>query len=230
MIDNIQAIQTPEGVELNLSPAGPVNRALAWAIDFIIFILIISSIITVYAVLDIAAFENGIFYILLFFLWWFYPVYFEIKKHGSTPGKKVMGLRVLNDDGTPVTVGASMLRNLVLCVDFFPFLYGLGLVSMLLNSRFKRLGDLAAGTLVVHVGNETSGKPGSIPSEKSERPPLALDAEEQKAIVSFAERVREQTMPRNTELADILKDLTGEEGPAGVSKLLAYANSLIGRK
>jgi len=229
MIDTVQKIQTPEGVELNLSPASPVVRAFSWIIDFFIRVIVDVAVGLVLGVI-FQDYGTGLILIFLFFNEWFYPVYFEVKKNGQTPGKKSMGLRVLNDDGTPVSWGGSILRNLISCIDFYPFMYGLGLCTMLINKRFKRLGDIAAGTLVVHVVNSKSTTTSKIPKEKPERPPLSLVAEEQKAIISYAERVSTQSMSRNIELANILSDLTEAENKEAVMKIVGYANALVGQK
>ena len=107
-----------------------------------------------YAAAMVAAFMGGIgvaFLLILFFaLEWFYPVAFELTASGATPGKRVFGLRVVMDNGLPVTPAASLTRNLLRAADFLPFGYGFAIVSMLLRRDFKRLGDIAAATIVVH--------------------------------------------------------------------------------
>jgi uncharacterized RDD family membrane protein YckC len=140
--------ETPEGIDLGLRVAGPISRALAWIIDAFIRYSVLFALSTVLA--SLLSFGMGLFLILLFLLEWFYPVVFEVVR-GATPGKKAMGLLVVHDNGTPVGWSASMIRNLLRSVDFLPFFYCAGLISILLNSRFKRLGDLAAGTLVVYA-------------------------------------------------------------------------------
>ncbi len=75
---------------------------------------------------------------------------FELSRSGSTPGKRVFRLRVVMDNGLPITPGASLTRNLLRVADFLPFLFGFAIVSMLLRKDCKRLGDIAAATLVVH--------------------------------------------------------------------------------
>lgn len=88
---------------------------------------------------------------MLFLLEWFYPIIFEVYRQGQTPGKKVMAIKVLQDNGIPVGWPTSLIRNLLRAVDFLPMMYGFGVVSMLIARNFRRLGDLAAGTLVVYV-------------------------------------------------------------------------------
>src|SRR5512143_1036292 len=146
-LDTIHTFETPEGIELGLRVAGPLPRALAWVIDALIRyggLFIVSIALSI-----LGEFGFGLFLILLFLVEWFYPVLFEVSR-GATPGKKMMGLAVVHDNGTPIGWPASMIRNLLRVIDFFPLMYGTGLLSMLINRQFKRLGDLAAGTLVVY--------------------------------------------------------------------------------
>ena len=70
--------------------------------------------------------------------------------NGQSPGKRLVGLRVLRSSGTPISLSESVIRNLVRLVDFMPALYGVGIVTMFIDQNSRRLGDLAAGTLVVH--------------------------------------------------------------------------------
>jgi hypothetical protein len=76
--------------------------------------------------------------------------------NGQSPGKRWVGLRVIRVDGTPVTLAESIIRNLVRLIDFLPFGYGVGVVTMFVNDQARRLGDLAAGSLVVHDGGQLS--------------------------------------------------------------------------
>jgi hypothetical protein len=87
--------------------------------------------------------------IIAFAILWAYYIFFELVWNGQSPGKRWVGLRVMRSDGTPVTLLESLVRNLMRLVDFLPFAYGIGVVSMFLDHRSRRLGDLAAGVLVV---------------------------------------------------------------------------------
>jgi uncharacterized RDD family membrane protein YckC len=232
MIDTRAEVETPEGVELAFSPAGPAPRALAYAMDLAIRF-------TAYLVLGIAlAFlgraGQGLFLIALFLLEWFYPVGFEVLAGGQTPGKRMLGLRVQRADGAPVGWSRSTVRSLLAFVDFLPFGFAAGLVAMLLGGRHQRLGDLAAGTVVVHVEPillpPVPPLPGSFPEPPPGPPvpaqPLALD--EQQAIMGFAERAAGLTPERARELADLLEPLTGTRGAQGVARLQALARALRG--
>ena len=161
--------------------------------------------------------------ITVFLLEWFYPVLFEIR-NGYTPGKKIFNLMVCHDNGTPVAWQASVIRNLLRFADFLPVCYGFGLTSMLFSRDFKRLGDRAAGTLVVYQHNED--KDYSIPERKALTLPQPLQLPEQRAILDFAERSSQLSGERVMELADILNEFTGKHGRPAVDALFGYANWL----
>lgn len=226
MLDTTRAIETPEGVTLDLAPAGPVIRAQAWLWDF----LLRAVLYIVYGIgcAFLGRMGLGVWSILAFLTEWFYPVLFEVLGGGRTPGKRVAGLRVLMDDGAPVSWSASLARNFLLSADFLPLFYGFGLLSMLLNRDFKRLGDLAAGTVVVHA--EPPPPPRRLPRGEIELPHLRLTLDEQRAVVAFAERAPTFSPQRAEELAGLAAPLTGQAGPAGVVRLLAFARGLLGRR
>lgn len=226
MLDTTRTVETPEGVELGLRLAGPVVRAYAWAIDFAIRL-------GIYTVLGIplgmlGGVGVGIYLVLVFLVEWFYPVVFEVRRDGSTPGKKQMGIRVLHDDGTPVGWAASIIRNLLRFADFLPVGYGFGLAAMLSHPEFKRLGDLAGGTLVVYRAQDRL--PAAVPEAAPLRPAVPLALGEQRAILEFAERQAKWNPERSAELAELVRPLTGERGDAGHGVLLGMANYLLGRR
>jgi hypothetical protein len=171
----------------------------------------------------------GLWLIFLFLVEWLYPVAFEIWAGGATPGKKLLGLRVVNDDGTPVSRWASVTRNLLRAVDFLPVLYGMGFAAMLMNRDFKRMGDLVAGTVVIYV--EPARAPAAIPEAPPLAPRAALTLEESRAVLEFAERVATLTPERAEELAAIPVHLTGtEDGALARRRLVQLANHVIGRR
>ena len=86
-----------------------------------------------------------------FLLSWFYPVFFEVWWNGQTPGKRATDLKVVCDDGTPVSFSKSIVRNFLRAADMLPTGYAVGLICCLIDPSFRRLGDLAAGTLVVYA-------------------------------------------------------------------------------
>lgn len=226
MLDTLRSIETPEGIELSLCVAGPLPRILAWLLDTLIRAVAIYLLMFLFNYLDL--FGMGLLMLSIFFAEWFYPVLFEVYMSGQTPGKKLLGLRVLCDDGTPVNWSASLLRNLLRVVDFLPMLYGSGIVSMLLNRDFKRLGDLAAGTLVVYT--RKARKAPQITAYPPAPPPVPLTLEEQQAVIAFAERTATISQDRAKELASLAAPLALNTDKVQPDHLMAIANWLLGRR
>lgn len=217
MLDTRYRVEIPGGINLEAQVVGPIPRFLAFAIDLairggILFILSIAS-------LPFGAFGvgGGFFLIFWFAIEWFYPVLFEVFWRGQTPGKKALGIAVINDDLTPVTLGTSLVRNLLRAIDFIPVFYLAGLVTMLCNRRFQRLGDLAAGTLVISVreSNRSTPQQDIVPLAPS-TPLLRI---EQSSIIDFLQRSPQLSEPRQRELASLLDGITHDKGENGVEKL-----------
>lgn len=228
MLDTTRRVATPEGIELTLRLAGPVPRALAWAIDFALRVAAVLAVMMVALPLGHAG--MGLALIAAFFAEWLLPAWFEASWQGQTPGKRALGLAVLNDDGTPVRWPAALTRNLLRAVDFLPFAYGIGLATMLANRDFKRLGDLAAGTLVVYQ-SEKSSQERKFPDAPPIAPPFHLDLEEQRAVLELAERSASLTRERLEELAELPGPLVGRlDGARAAAHLIGMANYLLGRK
>lgn len=226
LLDTVRAIETPEGVELAVHVAGPVPRGLAWLLDGLMRSMVYAGLSIPLGLLGDTG--MGLFMIVLFFGEWFYPVLFEVMARGQTPGKMVVGLAVVNDDGTPVDWSASVLRNLLRFADFMPMMYGFGLTSMMLSRDFKRLGDLAANTLVVHRPRALKERPlveaPAVPS------PVPLQLAEQRAVIDFSARSNTWTQDRGQELAGHLRPLTGQHGEPAVATLHGMARWLSGRR
>jgi uncharacterized RDD family membrane protein YckC len=225
-LDTSRRVATPEGIELTLHLAGPVPRALAWAIDFLLRVAVLLLVMFVASPLGRAG--GGLVLLAAFFLEWLLPACFEAMWNGQTPGKRALGLRVLNDDGTPVRWPAAMTRNLLRAADFLPFFYGVGLLAMLANRDFKRLGDLAAATVVVYEPEKRAAR--RIVDAPPIAPPFPLALAEQRALLELAERSGTLTPERLQELAELPRPLVGGlDGPGAASRLLGIANYLAGR-
>jgi uncharacterized RDD family membrane protein YckC len=225
-LDTLRPITTPEGVELNLRLAGPVPRACAWAID----LAVRAAIMLIFALLlgSLGRLGYGVLLIVWFVLEWLYPAFCEARFDGATPGKKMMGLRVVSDDGTPVHASAAFVRNLLRAVDFLPVAYAVGLVSMLVHREFRRLGDIVAQTVVIY--REDAQRAAHIPHAIPVAPTIALSVEEARAILDYAERVPRLTPERADELALIAEPLLGASSAgAAQERLLGIANHLVGR-
>ncbi|MEA3278611.1 MAG: RDD family protein [Pseudomonadota bacterium] len=220
LIDTLRIYETPEGVDLELRVAGPVVRAAALAIDSLIKGALILALTPLLAFSGLGV---GLMLLGMFLLGWFYPVFFELR-NGATPGKRAMGLAVIHGDGTPVGPAASVIRNLLRVVDFLPLFYCAGLVSTLIDGDFRRLGDLAAGTLVIHVRPPFPER--EIPLHEPVPPPRPLTPETQQAIIGYAERSGRLSSERRVELAEALAWLSARRGHAAEEAVLGYANWL----
>ncbi len=227
MLDTYRQVVTPEGVALHLRAAGPVPRALAWLIDLLARMVIYTAL---FRVLTLVFGEAGLALVGLvtFVLTWFYTVLFEVLMQGRTPGKWALGLRVVAADGAPVGWMASFTRNLLRVVDALPVGYAAGLVTSLIDPWGRRLGDMVAGTLVVHVARQQHLQ--AAPAAEALAPNVLLLPHEQAAVVAFAERAPQLTAERQAELAELAEPLTQLRGPAAVQRLYAMANWLLGRR
>jgi uncharacterized RDD family membrane protein YckC len=226
VLDTYRTVETPEGVEFGLRVAGPAPRAAAWVVDCAIRGGLYFILATPLSVLGESG--VGVFLLVLFLGEWFYPVLFEVLRHGATPGKKRYGLTVLHEDGSPVGWTSSILRNLLRFADFLPLAYGFGLATMMVTRDFQRLGDLAAGTVVVHQEPLPTGS--GVPAAEPTPPPAPLGSEEQRVVIEFAERLRTWSESRAGELATLARPLTGSSGADSVSRLVSIANWLLGRR
>lgn len=154
-------IATGEGVEFGLEIAGPVTRMLAWFLDAVVIIgltLILEQILSMALVglrmvLAGAAFDfvAAMRYVGVFVISLGYGVFMEWRHRGQTIGKRVLRLRVVDAEGLKLRFSQVLLRNLLRFVDMIPFLYLVGGAVMAFNRYSQRLGDLAAGTVVVRI-------------------------------------------------------------------------------
>lgn len=167
-------IETPEQIELSLEIAGMGSRFVAQVIDWLLkffLVLVLAVLALVVGALLGAAPSAKTFESLLgalviaavFALIVGFDIYYEVRHNGQTPGKKFAGIRALKDSGAPLDFQAACIRNLLGLADFLPFAYLLGGLIMLLSPRGQRLGDLAAGTIVIR--------------ERAVRTPVDLDRE-----------------------------------------------------
>ena len=226
LLDTFRQVETPEGMALELRCAGAVPRSMAWVLDLIIRLAVLWVMTMTLAVLGDAGI--GLMLIAMFLIFWGYPIAFEVLNDGQTLGKRVLGLRVINDNGTPVTWVPSIVRNLLRTVDALPVFYGFGLACTLIDPSMRRIGDLLAGTVVVYV--EKPGQSKTAPLAPPLPSPLPLQLDEQGAIVAFAERSQQMTVERQAELAELLSPLTHAEGDSAVRRVLGMANYLLGRR
>ena len=141
-------IVTPEHVEIRLTPAGLGSRFLAATADFVLVLAVSGLVFQLLAGLPTGT-AFALFVTIKFILTWGYHLYFEVKGNGRSPGKKLAGLRVVDDRGLPLTLQQSMVRNLFRAVDGIPIFYAVGAVVALVDRHRRRLGDLVAQTVVI---------------------------------------------------------------------------------
>lgn len=225
MLDTYREVITPEGVPLQLRAAGPLPRALAWLIDLAIRFAVL--VLLSFPLALLGEFGRGIYLAAMFLLNWAYTIVQEAI-WGQTLGKRAMGLRVVARDGAPVGWNGSVTRNLLRTVDMLPFGYAVGLLSSLFDANGRRLGDLVAGTLVVHSDKPVTHP--TVPVDSTLPPPIPLQPLEQSAVIAFAERAPRLSPARQQELAALATPLTGTDGQVGVLRLYAMANWLLGRR
>jgi len=156
------SISTPEGIEIELALAGIGSRLSARLIDFVLQ-LILAGVVGVVIGLILTGISGsaelgfGAGAGFAFFAILFYDVFYEAYREGQTPGKRRLGIRVLGDGGEPVSFRAALVRNIIRLIDEWLTLFLAALVSMVRSKRNQRLGDMAAGTIVVGVGAASSG-------------------------------------------------------------------------
>lgn len=229
VLDTVVTAETPEGILLELRPAGLNPRLYAFLLDWAVRLAVL------YGVAIITEFLGGlgaaVWLILFFLLEWGYPVVFELLPSGATPGKRVFGLRVVMDDGLPVTVAASVTRNLLRFADFLPLLFGFAIVTMLTRRDCKRLGDIAAATLVVH-DTRPAGRP-PLQDVTPLPPARPLTQAAQAALVALAVRAPRLTSERLDELAAMAAEVSNDAGRSGhavTQRVLGVGHWILGRR
>lgn len=156
-LDTVLGIETPEHLAFRVRIAGPARRFFAWAIDTAIAIAMwmTAAVVVglVFASVDLAGMGGGVITVVAFVLYWFYFVLFDVMTGGRSPGKIWLKLRVVRENGLPITWRESILRNLLRAADVMVLsanaILPLGVLVMALDPKFRRLGDFAAGTIVV---------------------------------------------------------------------------------
>ena len=200
-------IATPEGVDVDLTLAGIGSRFIASLIDttiklvawlgFFIFLFGATSLV---GGRDLTSWGAAVFFIVSFLIWFAYDVFFETLASGRTPGKRVTGLRVVRIGGRPVGFVASSIRNVVRIVDLLPGLYLVGMIAVIVTRLNQRVGDLAAGTVVVRDKRVTSA-PAQHQSYAPPTPPASLESWDVGAITADDLATIRRFLERRAELA-----------------------------
>jgi uncharacterized RDD family membrane protein YckC len=193
------SILTPERVKLQYDIAGIGSRGAAAIVDTTIQALAVTIMLVALSAggLAVSAFVGGgagavalgvgLLSLGVFAVTGGYFMLFEILWNGQTPGKRLVGLRVIRENGYPIRPVDAVIRNLIRIVDWLPMAYGFGVLTMLLNSRSRRLGDFASGTLVVREGQSAGAAAIILPTTAGGRV-LALSPAEARLVRDFLAR------------------------------------------
>ena len=235
--------ETPEGIEYTLYPAGICVRFCAYGIDSLIKWIAMFVFIIIYNNFLYGTGGMWIFFLVYFALDWFYHVFFDVFFRGQSPGKRIFGIRVVQNDGSPVSAGASFIRNLLRFVDGYIGLYLIAFLSASLSQAFRRPGDWAAGTLVIYTWQsqvlEQSDKMDWLSDREPIFPNRALTFEEKQGILMFARRYPLLGESRADEIAGPLSASLQNSNeisplelslPGASAYLLGIARSFAGEK
>jgi uncharacterized RDD family membrane protein YckC len=215
-------VVTPERVSLQYDIAGIGSRGAAILVDLLVQSAISMALyflmLGVILVTSVIGFVSGggdaigtgvvvvfaVFFVALFALTMGYSMVFEIIWNGQTPGKRAVGIRVIRENGYPIRPLDAVIRNIVRIVDYLPFLYSVGVFTMLLNGRARRLGDFAAGTIVVHEGPNSTADFITTESATDEPPGTSLQRDEATLVRDFLSRRTSLDPDPRRELAERL--------------------------
>jgi len=238
--DTDLVVTTPERVSFDYQVAGLGTRAIAQILDLLILAgILLALLFAVLAVgqtsMEVVAYLLAVIggFVVVFGYFWACEAFWS----GQTVGKKVFRLRAVGDRGEPMTFVQAGIRNIVRIVDFLPYAYGVGLVVLFINGKGKRLGDLAAGTVVVKDSDSVwlwqlpGGRPVTPPAASSDLapPPAAapafapatpaemylrrLDPELRRFVTSYSRRRPELPLHLRAQLASLLQANLQEAAP-----------------
>jgi uncharacterized RDD family membrane protein YckC len=200
--EDVMTIQTPEGVDLMLTLAGVGSRFASAIVDYLIqAALLVALALLLFGGVSIGGGDSGagvliaVYAIASFLVFVGYDITFEVLNSGQTPGKRMNGLRVVRTEGQPVNFVTSAIRNVLRVIDWLPFSYAAGALSILVTSRNQRIGDVAAGTIVVRARRPgptpvaaATPQAAPAPAELAGWDTTAITADELAAVRSFLER------------------------------------------
>lgn len=192
-------------MDVDLQLAGIGSRFLATLLD----VLILAVVGIVGLVIAAEVLDGGVLALVLsvgaFLLLFGYDVLFEVRAGGRTPGKRAAGLRVLRETGAPVTFVTSAIRNVLRLVDILPGVYGIAMIAIFVTRHNQRLGDLAAGTIVVREPRATGGSDPAVAGERAYGwDTSSITAEELGLVRSFLHRRETLNPGARAALADEL--------------------------
>ena len=235
-------IRTPENLEVSYELAGAGTRASAYIVDFLLMTLLLSLFQNLFAAIlvplpeELHGYVAALLGLIAFVYFNAYFIVFELLWAGQSPGKRIVGIRVIKSGGFALRFSDTLIRNLLRAVDFIPLFYGVGFASLLLTRQCQRIGDLVAGTLVVYqeksvpdssfaspVTSDTSvpfpiGKLGNIPIDVMETCDEFLRTKDQ-----LAPKYRQQIAADLLELVERTAGLT----PASNQSAEAFLMSVV---
>ena len=246
--DSDLVVATPERVSFDYQVAGLGTRAFAQVLDLLIVSVILLAVYFVAVAVSLAEVVTGQLiailgsFVVIFGYFWVSEALWS----GQTVGKKAFRLRAVGDRGEPLTFAQAGIRNIVRIVDFLPYGYGVGLIALFVNGKGKRLGDLAAGTIVVkdsdHIwlwqlpgARAPVAPPGSPPptsfaaASPAELILRRLDPELRRFVTSYARRRPELSLEVRIQLAgqvqpslrSALPEIFAQSGPLAALDYLA---------
>ncbi|WP_309892431.1 RDD family protein [Archangium sp.] len=230
LLDGTHTVLTPEYVEFRFTLAGLYSRFLAWLLDAVI-VLVGTSLVLIglsFAMFAFPGVASALSFVVYFLVDWGYGIALETIWSGQTVGKRVMGLRVIQQSGVRIGFYHAALRNLARPVDKLPFFYMVGGVAALLSGAHQRLGDMLAGTIVVRERRlKAPSAIGAAAGEGLLADPLfvsrvkRLSAETREVVLSAALRREELRMEARLRLFSALgtklQELLSMEKPAHLS-------------
>jgi len=213
-------VNNPTGVALALPIAGPGGRSYAFVIDWHIRVLLVLAWYLLGLLLTQANFEANtlLLNIPAFLIYVLYHPIIEVVMAGSSPGKRMAGVRIVTDQGLPPGAGQLVVRNLFRMIDSLPLLYVIGLTACVVTKQSVRLGDLAAGTLLVYDKSEP--KLEGIDDYAGD---TKLTAKQIEIVQDLLDRWQTLTADRRNLLGHQLLEKLGERVPLSVSQTAALA-------
>ncbi len=235
---DVVTIETPEHVLFEYELAGLGSRLVAAMLDLLFIGLTLGALLAIFflaagglslggAGADSALWMVALGVLAAFVTLWGYPILFELFMRGQTPGKRIVGLRVIREGGYALTPAAVVVRNLMRLADWLPGAYFLGILVMILHPRYKRIGDIVAGTIVIRERRHAPApaRPAVGPRLAAALAPLAADLRQAGVHRLPAGRVRviEDFLGRRQELSAPARAKLSRELAAFVSTELGIA-------
>lgn len=238
-LDTTVDVETPEHVTFRVHVAGPSRRAVAYGVDLMIRVVV--TIVLAFVVemagvsVDFEGASQGVLLVVMFSLEWGYYILFESLWSGQTPGKRMLSLRTVKESGVPLTFLDVVLRNLLRGADWLPAFNVVGLVVMAVDGRFRRLGDMVAGTMVVQeakgrLGSALVISPAPTQAELEAIPAsVTVSAAEMDILESFLRRVGTLSPARELELAQMVAPMFAQRCGARYDHAVRFLAALFVR-